>query len=346
MTLKTLYRIAMITLLAALALQVAAGSAVANPALAERREEARRVKTQLDELDRQLALAAEDHNEAAENHAKVTQKIRETRSELEKTNARISVLEEYLSASADAMYRRGPLQFVEVLLSTEDLDEFTSAWKLLEEMNREEAENVGSLKEERAKAERYAAELVVQEAAAAEALGIMAARKASIEGKLADRRRMLQGIEGEIAAIERADRARAEAELRTASFQREPRGRNFPPPTRAARSEVIDVARRYLGAPYKWGATGPNSFDCSGFTRFVFRQVGVSLPRISRQQINVGQRVSRQDLEPGDLVFFGRPIHHVGIYVGGGRYIHSPRAGDVVSIDPMTRRDFAGATRP
>ncbi len=346
-TLKVVYRIAMITLLAALTLQVAAGSATANPALAERREEARRVKAQLDELDRQLALAAEDHNEAAEKHADVTQKINETRSELEKTNARISVLEDYLSASAEAMYRRGPLQFVEVLLSTQDLEEFTSTWMMLEEMNREEAENVGSLKEARAKAERYEAELVVQEAAAAEALSVMAARRASAEGKLADRRRMLQGIEDEIAAIERADRARAEAELRTASTRRsQPRDRNFPAPTRAARSEVVNIAKRYLGTPYKWGGNGPNSFDCSGFTRYVFRQVGVNLPRVSRQQINVGQRVSRQDLQPGDLVFFGRPIHHVGIYVGGGRYIHSPRTGDVVSIDPMTRRDFAGATRP
>jgi cell wall-associated NlpC family hydrolase len=122
--------------------------------------------------------------------------------------------------------------------------------------------------------------------------------------------------------------------------------KTFPPPTRAPRSEVVNIAKRYLGAPYRWGASGPNAFDCSGFTSFVYRQVGVSLPRVSRAQINAGQRVSRSDLQPGDLVFFGSPIHHVGIYVGGNSYIHAPRSGDVVKISPLSRRDYAGACRP
>lgn len=103
---------------------------------------------------------------------------------------------------------------------------------------------------------------------------------------------------------------------------------------------------RYLGAPYRWAAAGPNAFDCSGFTMFVYRQVGVSLPHSSRAQIGHGQRVSRGDLQPGDLVFFGSPIHHVGIYVGGGNYIHAPRTGDVVKISSMNRSGYAGACRP
>ncbi|MBU4555818.1 MAG: C40 family peptidase, partial [Actinobacteria bacterium] len=75
-------------------------------------------------------------------------------------------------------------------------------------------------------------------------------------------------------------------------------------------------------------------------------QVGVSLPHSSRAQINAGQRVSKSDLQPGDLVFFGSPIHHVGIYVGGGMYIHAPSTGDVVKISSVSRGDFAGACRP
>jgi cell wall-associated NlpC family hydrolase len=102
-----------------------------------------------------------------------------------------------------------------------------------------------------------------------------------------------------------------------------------------------------LGSPYQWAADGPNSFDCSGFTMWVYRQVGVGLPHSSRAQYNVGQRVSRANLKPGDLVFFGRSrIHHVGIYVGGNQYIHAPSTGDVVKVSSLNRTDYVGAVRP
>jgi len=337
-----------VALFIVVALLLSATPVAANPNIAEKREEARRVKAQLDELDRQLALAAEDHNEARVIHNDLVRKIDNTRKALAETTARIESLQEILSKSTDSMYRRGPLSFVEVLLNTEDLGELSATWEMLKEINRQEARNVAMLKEERIKAKRYEAELVAKEAEAKVVLQTMASRRTTIESKLNERRRMLTGLEAEIAALEREEEARALAVLRSsvARTNVEPGGRRFPPPTRAPRNEVVNIAKRYLGAPYRWGAEGPNSFDCSGFTSFVFRQVGISLPRVSRQQIRVGERVSREDLQPGDLVFFGRPIHHVGIYVGGGRYIHAPRTGDVVSIDPLTRRDYVGATRP
>lgn len=333
---------------AVLVLLLGVAPVVANPNISEKREEARRVKAQLDELDRQLALAAEDHNEARVAHGDLVRKIESTRKALAETNARIEQLQTVLSKSTDSMYRRGPLNFVEVLLNTDDLGELSATWEMLKEINRQEARNVAQLKEERIKAQRYEAELVTKEAEAKTVVQTMESRRATIESKLNERRRMLTGLEAEIAALEREEEARALAVLRAsvARSSTEPGGRRFPPPTRAPRSEVVNIAKRYLGAPYRWGAEGPNSFDCSGFTQFVFRQVGVNLPRVSRQQIGAGERVSRGDLQPGDLVFFGRPIHHVGIYVGGGRYIHAPRTGDVVSIDPLTRRDFVGASRP
>jgi cell wall-associated NlpC family hydrolase len=73
---------------------------------------------------------------------------------------------------------------------------------------------------------------------------------------------------------------------------------------------------------------------------------GVSLPHSSQEQYAVTQRVSRDDVQPGDLVFFGSPIHHVGIYIGGGRMISAPHTGDVVKIQDAFRSDFAGAARP
>ncbi|WP_174919140.1 C40 family peptidase [Peptacetobacter hominis] len=100
---------------------------------------------------------------------------------------------------------------------------------------------------------------------------------------------------------------------------------------------VLNLAYSKKGSPYLWGSTGPDKFDCSGFTSYVFRNaVGVSLPRVSRDQANVGTEVSRDQLQAGDLVFFATDgtgnVSHVGIYVGNGCMIHAPHSGDVVKV--------------
>jgi cell wall-associated NlpC family hydrolase len=105
----------------------------------------------------------------------------------------------------------------------------------------------------------------------------------------------------------------------------------------------VDVARRYLGVPYVFGGTNPaTGLDCSGLVQLVFRQVGVALPRTAQQQFDATVRVSREQLQPGDLVFFARTyadprdwITHVGIYIGGGLQINAPTEGQVVSIQPV-----------
>ena len=98
---------------------------------------------------------------------------------------------------------------------------------------------------------------------------------------------------------------------------------------------VINLAYSKIGSPYVWGAEGPNSFDCSGFTSYVFRNAaGISIPRTSSAQSGFGKTVSRANLQPGDLVFFntsGSGVSHVGIYVGGGKMVHSPSSGKTVS---------------
>lgn len=315
--------------------------------MSDKRDEAIRVKKQVDNLDAKVEVAAEAYNEAYAAHSKLVSQIDSTKSKLKKTNKRIDELQTMLSTRANSMYRNGPLSFVEVLLGANDFGELAATWDLLTDLNRRDADATVELKEARAEAEAHAKELGAREVEAKKVLDRMAAKKRSIEKDLADRKRMLTGLESEIAAIEAADRARAAAAAAAVSRSRSyAPERSFPAPTRAARSEVVDVAKRYLGAPYRWGASGPNSFDCSGFTMFVYSQVGVSLPHSSRAQIGYGERVSRGDLQPGDLVFFGSPIHHVGIYVGGGMYIHAPHTGDVVSIDPLSRGDYAGACRP
>ena len=98
-------------------------------------------------------------------------------------------------------------------------------------------------------------------------------------------------------------------------------------------SQVVNIARTLLGIPYVYGGSSPSGFDCSGFTQYVFGKAGVSIPRTASAQQNAASRVS--DPRPGDLVFFGSPAWHVGIYTGNGMMIDSPRSGKSTSERPI-----------
>ena len=105
-------------------------------------------------------------------------------------------------------------------------------------------------------------------------------------------------------------------------------------------------AKSFLGTPYVWGATGPSKFDCSGFTQWVYRDVGITIPRVSKDQARVGEYISYNDLKRGDMVFFDTKKHrsgkvtHVGIYLGNGNFIHASSAGKKVVIYNFNRKNF------
>ena len=104
---------------------------------------------------------------------------------------------------------------------------------------------------------------------------------------------------------------------------------------------VVGTAMGLLGIPYLWGGSSPDTgFDCSGFIMYVYLQAGVSLPHNAAAQYGVGTPVAREDLQPGDLVFFDG-LGHNGIYIGGDQFIHSPHTGDVVKISGMSEGWYA-----
>lgn len=109
--------------------------------------------------------------------------------------------------------------------------------------------------------------------------------------------------------------------------------------------DALRAAATKLGRPYVWGASGPNSFDCSGLTSWAFKQVGIVLPRSSSAQATVGKPVRWEDLRPGDLVFYYSPVSHVGIYAGDGKMINAPQSGDVVKYQTVSKKAFSGARR-
>ncbi|MCJ7688847.1 MAG: NlpC/P60 family protein [Clostridiaceae bacterium] len=115
-----------------------------------------------------------------------------------------------------------------------------------------------------------------------------------------------------------------------------------------SQNAVVSYASAFLGTPYLWAGTSPSTgFDCSGFTQYVYRHFGISIGRSTGDQIRSGVGVSKDELQPGDLVFFGSASnpHHTGIYIGDNKYIHSPHTGDVIKISSMTRRDYIRGRR-
>jgi cell wall-associated NlpC family hydrolase len=117
-------------------------------------------------------------------------------------------------------------------------------------------------------------------------------------------------------------------------------------PPSGGHPQAATIALRYLGVPYQWGGSTPAGFDCSGLVMYVFAQLGISLPHFAAAQYGFGSPVARDQLQPGDLVFFEN-LNHVGIYIGGGQVVHAPTTGDVVKISNIADwgASYVGARR-
>jgi cell wall-associated NlpC family hydrolase len=335
-------------LLLAVALLVPAMPAAAAPSKAQKMAQARAVKGQIDSLNNSLSIADENYNEAESRYITLVSQTRSAQRRVTKATKRIGVLQLHLGTRASDMYRAGPLGFLDVLLGSKSFDELATMWDVLKDLNRDDANAVAQMKV--AKAEYTAAhtELVAKKAQSAHEVAVKQGIKSHYRSMLSDRQSKLRGIQSEIKAIQAAEDAAAAAASRRswASGGGGGGGGNYPAPTIPAHGNVVTYARSRLGCPYVWAASGPGAFDCSGLTMWCYRQIGISLPHSSRAQINVGQRVSRSNLQAGDLVFFGSPIHHVGMYIGGGMMIEAPYTGARVRIAGAFRSDYAGACRP
>ncbi len=113
----------------------------------------------------------------------------------------------------------------------------------------------------------------------------------------------------------------------------------------ARRMNAMNIALGKLGSPYRWGASGPYAFDCSGLMKWAFAQAGIQLPRTSRDQSTVGMPVAKANLQPGDLVFFYSPVSHVAMYIGGGKVVQASTSSQPVKISPLAGMPFHNARR-
>jgi cell wall-associated NlpC family hydrolase len=201
--------------------------------------------------------------------------------------------------------------------------------------------------EEQALGEARKAAAAADRATSAAAAEVAAERseQARLLAALSSMSAAMAALANQVAADHAALASQAGAELLSAtSLQFTPRG-TIPAPL-STTTVALEWAFSELGKPYVWGATGPNSFDCSGLTQFVWRQAGVSIPRVAAAQYAWTIPVPLSQLLPGDLVFYGRTdIHHVGIYIGDGLMINAPHTGTVVQVSSIWWSDLAGFGR-
>jgi cell wall-associated NlpC family hydrolase len=335
--------------------------------LTDKRAEAVRVQAQIGALNTKVEIAAEAYNAAGDKLGRIDASIKANNAKLVQLEHRLGTVDKRLDTRATNMYQDGPLGYLEVLFGSTSFDEFASRWDLMTQMSQSDASLISSVKSLKARSQATKTQLRSDHVAASAQLRLRQQQKVAIAGQLAQRRTVLASVDSEIKTIVAQQAAAAAAAAAAASRARAEQlaaatgsgdsgtsgsggggsgGSSFPAPSIPAHGNVVDYARSRLGLPYVWAAAGPDSFDCSGLVLWCYAKIGISLPHSSQEQINCGQRVSQKDLQPGDLVFFGSPIHHVGMYIGGGQMIEAPHTGANVRISGAFRSDYAGACRP
>jgi peptidoglycan DL-endopeptidase CwlO len=351
----------------ALVVAVAAFLAVtAVPASADsvssKRAEAQSVLGQIQQLDSSLERAIEAYNLANTRLAGIRHDLSMNTRNLVVAKRTLKHAQRQLSSRLIDLYTsEGQDSTLAVLLGSSSLDDMLSNMDAVDRVSQQDAVVLKQVVTLRREIQQRQRRLKHAHAVQSQVVAERAAAKASVESQLSQRRSLLSSIRGEIVRLQAQERAR-QAELKQqlqqqlASQQVSSSSTPLAPtigeaPIAAAPPAhfggVVGIAMRYLGTPYVWGGASPSGFDCSGFTMYVYAQVGVSLPHNAAAQFGMGVPVSRGQLQPGDLVFFDG-LGHVGIYIGGGSFIHSPHTGDVVKISSMTgwyASTYAGARR-
>jgi peptidoglycan DL-endopeptidase CwlO len=338
-----------------MAFALTAASATADPGtIASKEAEAQSVLGQIQQLDSSLERAIEAYNLANVKLNRIKHDLSQNTIALSSAKKSLRRAKVQLAERLVEIYTSGDQNAgLAVLLGASSLDDMLGRIDASERVSQQDTvvlRQVAHFSREVQHRQRFL------QHARAEQVQVVAERnaaKASIESQLGQRRALLNSIRGEIAHLKEVEAARQaqlqrEAEARLAQQQSDQRQASLAPtvpvsapsapPSSAPPARyggVVGIAMQYLGTPYVWGGASPAGFDCSGFVMYVFSKIGVSLPHSSYAQYGYGSAVSQGALQPGDLVFFDG-LGHVGIYIGGGQFIHSPHTGDVVKISSMT----------
>ena len=345
---------------AALALGIAqAGPVLASP-IASKKRQAAEISSQIHEFDARLETSIERYNRATARLRDVRAALKENRALLVLARRNLAIARAQLADVLVASYKNtnsaDPAVFVMGAASFSDL---LGRVELLQRTENAHADLVDQISSGEREIAARQAKLRAGEAEAEKLVATRAAQKSAVEAKLAERRRLLASVKGDIRRLiaeqERRQEQAAAATAAEAAAGTSSSGSSdgyaggSPPSNGSLGQQAVQVAMQYLGVPYVWGGASPSGFDCSGLTMYAYAQLGISLPHYTGAQWNAGPHVSRDQLQPGDLVFFTPSLGHMGMYVGDGSFIHAPHTGDVVKIsslaDPWYSSEYQGAVR-
>jgi cell wall-associated NlpC family hydrolase len=312
--------------------------------LAAKQKELDDFMAQLSKLDAELEIATEEYNASVDRLAEMRRTVETANSDLTKAQDAYRVQTQVLGDRATQLYKDGELNILQVLLDSKSLNDLVMRMKFLNTMGIRDADIALSLAAQRDDLNKRVEDLKTAEAAAQALEFELKARQIEIMLRIDDRQQLLGRAQTELLDMLDAEASRRKSEEQALLNQilagASAKGISNSP------GSPVETALAYHGVPYLWGGETPAGFDCSGLVLYVFRQHGVELPHYSGSQFQQGEKVVPAALTAGDVVFFGSPIHHVGIYMGGGYYIHAPRTGDFVKISRLQdRSDFAGARR-
>ncbi|WP_344501875.1 NlpC/P60 family protein [Dactylosporangium maewongense] len=283
---------------------------------------------------RQLATAWQELEGVIERFNAVRDDLRATEAQLERVNARTGPLQASVDAAqrdadelAARLYRSGAVTSTAVLVSAPSPESFMDQLATLDHLQRRRTDALRRLKADKAALKKEQADL-----------GDLQVRQRTQEQELGQRKATIE------AQVRRLGGARAARTARTPSgalrdgyvprFTDDPAGR------------AVRYAYLQLGKVYRWGADGPDTFDCSGLTMAAWKAAGVVLPHNAARQKKTVTPIRREELRPGDLVFYYKDVSHVGMYIGDGRVIEAPREGERISMRLLDYAPIVGYGRP
>lgn len=331
-------RVTVLTTAAAAAVAFSAQAASAAPNAKPSKDE---VKAQVDALDQQAEQATEKYDGAKEKQDQLEKEIATLQDKVARGQQELNQLRDGIGVMASAQYRTGSIDpSVQLFLSSNPNDYLDKA-ATLNQLSSQQVEALKKIQEkqrELAQERQEAADKLKDLAATRTELG---KQKDDVQAKLAAAQQLLNSLTAQERAALQADQQRA-----TRDSQRATLSASVGVGSGRAGAAFSAAQTKVGNAPYVYGASGPDAFDCSGLTSWAYGQAGVSIPRTSEEQANIGSRIYNiSDLKVGDLVFFYSDLHHVGLYAGNGMVLHAPHTGAYVRYESMSDMPYQFGVR-